>query len=198
VSTAGPAQARREAGASFLAALAAGGLLFWSVGERWASGRGSAGNHLIVVQKHVSGRDVAPLVAAAALIAIAGAVAIPATRRAGRTVAGALLLVGGVMAIVEALLRRHTGTGDLRKQLPADATAHATGWPYVAVVGGVLLVAVGMVLVVRGRRWAGLSARYEAPGTSAPTAPVAEPTDARAWDALDRGEDPTEPADAGD
>lgn len=190
--------ARREAGAAFVGALAAAGLLFWSVGERWASGRGTVSNHLIPVAKHASGRDVAPLVAAAALIAIAGAIAIPATRRVGRTVAGVLLLAGGMMAIVEALLRRHTGTRDLRHQLPADATAHATGWPYVAVVGGVLLFAVGVVLVVRGRSWASLSARYDAPGAAKDRserpggAAAPTPTDAVTWDALDRGEDPTE------
>lgn len=189
--------ARREAGAVFVAALAAAGLLFWSVGERWAAGRGTAGNQFIVVHRHVSGRQVAPLVAAAALVAIAGAVAIPATRRVGRTVAGVLLLAAGVMAAVEAMLRRHTGIRDLRHQLPADATVHATAWPYLALFGGLLLVVIGGVLVVRGRRWAGLSARYEAPGAArSPDSSGAdrrhpEPTDALTWDALDRGEDPT-------
>jgi len=186
----GPRNAVRESVTAFVGALAAAGLLFWSVGERWASGRGRAANALIVIDKHVSGKDVAPLVAAAALVAVAGAVAIPATRRWGRTVAGVLLVLAGVGATVEALLRRTTAQHDLRHKLPQDAVTHATNWPWMAVVGGVLLVLVGALVAVRGRQWSGMSSRYERPATRQGRAKRVD-TDVAAWDALDRGEDPT-------
>jgi hypothetical protein len=52
-----------------------------------------------------------------------------------------------------------------------------------ALLGAALLVATGVLIALRGRGWRGLGARYDAP--SKPR------TDADAWAALDRGEDPT-------
>jgi hypothetical protein len=50
----------------------------------------------------------------------------------------------------------------------------------------------GGLTVLRGREWAGLSARYEVPSDDVPAAgPVEAATDKQAWDALDRGHDPT-------
>lgn len=177
---------RREAAAACVGALVAALVLLLSVAQRWAAGHGSTAQAPIVLYQHVSGRTVAPLVAAAGIVALAGAAAIPATRARGRTVAGVLLVVSGVAAAVEALLRRDTAQGDVRKALPAGAVVDATGWPYVACVGALLLVFVGVVMTVRGARWASLSARYETGSARHP-----RPDDAGTWDALDRGEDPT-------
>lgn len=169
--------------------LAAAGLLFWSAGARWASGRGATASGQ-VIRGHLSGRSVAPLVAAAALVAVAGAVAIPATRRRGRVVIGVAVFAAGAAAVAEALVRRRTGVSDLRHQLPAGAHAHASGWPYLAVAGGVLLALVGVWVAVRGPGWTALSSRYEAPGAAPRVSPPAR-NDVASWDALDRGEDPT-------
>jgi uncharacterized membrane protein (TIGR02234 family) len=140
---------------------------------------------------HPHGSDVAALVPAAALVALAGAVAAVTMRRVGRQVAGLLLVAAGAgiaaatgrvmadpRAAIEQVLRDATGrTGNVA------ATADVSGgWPYLALVGGLLVVLAGALTVVRGRAWSGLSSRYE---------PPAEAASDDAWDALSRGEDPT-------
>jgi uncharacterized membrane protein (TIGR02234 family) len=62
------------------------------------------------------------------------------------------------------------------------------------VVAGLLGVAAGLLVVVRGRRWPGMGRRYERADAAAPR-PVVRTDEERAqaaWQALDRGEDPTE------
>ena len=58
--------------------------------------------------------------------------------------------------------------------------------------GLLLLMAGAVVVLAYGRRWSGLSSRYERPGV-APRRPQqgAEASEAQYWQALDRGEDPT-------
>jgi hypothetical protein len=92
-----------------------------------------------------------------ALVALAGLVGIAATRSWGRVPVGVALAVAGAAAV----------------------TARRS----VAVAGAVLLAATGAYVAVRGPRWRGLGARYDAPAQAR--------TDADVWDALDRGEDPT-------
>ena len=69
-----------------------------------------------------------------------------------------------------------------------------TAWPYVAAVGGLLLLLAGLLALRYGRLWPALSGRYERDGTSRPrkTRPAADPDrPEEMWKALDRGEDPT-------
>jgi uncharacterized membrane protein (TIGR02234 family) len=58
---------------------------------------------------------------------------------------------------------------------------------------GALVLASGAMALTRGRRWAAMGARYDAPTgretIGAKTGPDAPPT--AMWDALDRGDDPT-------
>jgi uncharacterized membrane protein (TIGR02234 family) len=155
---------------------------------------------------HPAGRDLAGLVPAAALVALAASAAAVTMRRVGRQVAGLLLVAAGA-AIASAAAtvladpraaaaesaRTATGrTGDL-----SGITATAGVWPWLAVLAGVPIVLAGALTIVRGRRWSGLSARYDAPGpaeggSGAPTDPADPAADpAQAWDALSRGDDPT-------
>ena len=162
---------------------------------------------------HPSGRDVAALVAAAALVGLAASIAAVTMRRIGRQVAGLLLVAAGAgiasatvrvlsdpRAATEEVLRQATGrTGDVA------ASASVTGvWPWLALVAGLLVALSGVTTIVRGRSWSGLSDRYDAPGASAAAAradvDAAEPDRAarldeaeadHAWEALSRGEDPT-------
>ena len=60
---------------------------------------------------------------------------------------------------------------------------------WLTLVGGLLLAMSGLLVTLRGRRWAALSSTYEAPAARAEAPPA---TDKGAWDALDRGEDPTD------
>jgi uncharacterized membrane protein (TIGR02234 family) len=160
-----------------------------------------------------TGRQAAPVVAAVALVALAGAVALLTLRTVGRSVAGLLLVLSGAAATAAAVGVVRTPSDALRSVI-ADATgrsgealpvAQQTAWPWVAVVGGALVVLGGAVGVARARRWAsaaGLSGRYDSPVAAGrpadeggPTVPgdQQEPADVPdTWDSLSRGEDPTD------
>jgi uncharacterized membrane protein (TIGR02234 family) len=151
---------------------------------------------------HPEGRDVAALVPAAALVALAASVAAVTLRRVGRRVAGLLLVAaaGGIASATvrvltdprsaaEEALRVATGrTGDV-----AATASVGSIWPWLALLAAVPIVLGGAVTIVRGRAWSGLSRRYDAPAEPAAAAQVdVEVEDAdEAWDALSRGEDPT-------
>lgn len=104
------------------------------------------------------------LLPALALVGLAGAGAMVATKGRARRWLGVLLLLNGAGVAAGGAL----GLSD------------ATGWPLACVAGGLLIAAGGLLAVVRGGRWPSLGTRYE-------RAPVATSD----WDALDRGEDPT-------
>jgi uncharacterized membrane protein (TIGR02234 family) len=154
---------------------------------------------------HADGRSVAGVVPAAALVGLAAVVAAVTLRRLGRFVAGVLLVVaGGAVgaAAVSVLLHPRSAAagavGAATGQAGSSrgvASAGVAPWPWVAVFAAVLLVLAGAVTVVRGRRWSGLSGRYDAPVAGEPAgdqpAGSADDVAADAWDAVSRGEDPT-------
>jgi uncharacterized membrane protein (TIGR02234 family) len=154
---------------------------------------------------HANGRLVASLVPAAALVGLAAVVAAVTLRQVGRYVAGVLLLVAGgavgataVSVILHPRSAAAGAVGEATGQAGSSrgvASAAVTPWPWVAVFGAALLVLAGAVTVVRGRRWSGLSGRYDAPvaGEQVPDPAPATTDDAAAdaWDAVSRGEDPT-------
>jgi uncharacterized membrane protein (TIGR02234 family) len=60
-------------------------------------------------------------------------------------------------------------------------------------VGGAALVAGGLLTIGRGRGWPAMGARYERRAPPAPTGTGDAARDGMAtWDAIDRGEDPTD------
>jgi uncharacterized membrane protein (TIGR02234 family) len=194
---------RRELTAAVLGAVGAGALALVAGGQAWAQVIAQREPPLPPVTGVLSGSGAAPLVPAAGLVLLAAAVALLAVRGAGRVVVGLLMAVaGGVLAWsgVRAL------TGGL-----AAAAAHefsrrgaptvdvSAAWPVLAVLAGVLGVAAGLLTVVRGRGWPAMGRRYERPGGPVPAAvqrrPLTDEDRAQAaWKALDRGEDPTDPA----
>jgi hypothetical protein len=110
-----------------------------------------------------TGAAMLPWLPALGLVALAGAVALPATRRGFRTaVAVILTLIGAGIA--------------------AGATTRGwLGWPPVCAAGGAIVAAAGLLAVREGRNWPSMGSRYERrPSTG---------TDP--WTAIDRGEDPT-------
>lgn len=136
-----------------------------------------------------------PWLPALALVALAGAGALLATRGAARRVVGVLLAVVGVAMAVGAVAAR-AGLD------PGAAGTGATLWPVVCVLGAAAVTLGGWWAVRHGHRWPAMGARYErravrrgsvSGATAAGQAPVDQPrADTRdAWDALDRGEDPT-------
>lgn len=123
-----------------------------------------------------TGSGLAPWLPALALVALAGSGALLATRGAARYLVGALLVVAGAGLAA--------GTAGA---LPASGRLDPA-WPVVTVLGGLLVAAAGVLTVVRGRSWPGMSARYE----RRPTTGTGETaTGVQVWEALDRGDDPT-------
>jgi uncharacterized membrane protein (TIGR02234 family) len=182
--------ARRELLATLGLTLLAAIALFVAASARWAHGIGRrpAGSSYVVVRASVSGHTVAGIVEAAALLALVGAVAVPATRGRGRLAMGVLLVLGGVAGMVGAVRSRDDARGHVLHALPAGATVVTDPWWLLAAFGAALLAVAGVILASRGPRWSSLSARYDAP-TARREKVVAG--DAHTWDALDRGEDPT-------
>jgi uncharacterized membrane protein (TIGR02234 family) len=198
---------RRGAYRALAVALACGvlgsSLVLLAAGKTWARGTASAAGHDMPV--HASGSQMTALPGALALVGLASLVAIFAVRRIGRYAVAALLALSGLGAAVTALARR--GDHGALDSAAAGATSltHATaghttttGWPFVTVVGGLLLLVAGLIALRHGSRWPAMSGRYDRAGarTSAARAartpaPVDPDRPEDLWKALDRGEDPT-------
>ncbi|MDQ2748764.1 MAG: Trp biosynthesis-associated membrane protein [Actinomycetota bacterium] len=155
----------------------------------------------------ITGRllDAAPT--ALGLVALAGVVAILATRGVARRTIGALLALAGALLAwrsvsglapvsadkVRSLVQaKHSGVGADPALVP-QVSVHPL-WPTLSAAAGLLVLAAGLLIALRGHHWAGLSRRYEAPSalprTEDPGAARAR-ADASMWTALDRGADPT-------
>jgi uncharacterized membrane protein (TIGR02234 family) len=161
----------------------------------------------------VTGRTVVPGVTGLAVVALAGVVALLATRARARVVMGFVLIVAGALLAWQAT----TGFGAVSEQrgreLVADARtgvvlsgsqrlviSSSTQWPLLALVGAVIVIGGGVLVAVRGTGWASMSSRYEAPGAAVEPVreePGADPEAVRAkadlamWQSMERGEDPT-------
>jgi uncharacterized membrane protein (TIGR02234 family) len=195
---------RREFGVILAAATLGAALTLLAGGQEWASITARRQAPLPPVTAAVTGGEVAPLAPAAALVLLAAAGALLAVRGAGRIAVGLLMVLAGagiawssgrVIGGADVVTDRLRSSG-----VPASALATdvAPAWPVVAVVGGVLGLAAGLLAAVRGPRWPAMGRRYERRGGTAavPSRPAPEAGDEQraqsAWTALDRGEDPTE------
>ena len=140
--------------------------------------------------EHVAGTHLAPGARPLALVGLAGVAAVLATRRLGRLLVGVLVALAGV-GVVLVVARALIDPAAAVRRAPLLVDAHIGGadglggWPYVALIGGALLAAAGLLVAVRGRTWASMSSRYDAP------AQRPREGEASMWEALDRGEDPT-------
>ncbi|MCO7218726.1 TIGR02234 family membrane protein [Klenkia sp. PcliD-1-E] len=195
---------RRELTAAVLACAAAGGLALSSAGQSWAAVTVTRPAPLPPVDAALTGSTLAPLVPAAGLLLLAAAVALFAVRSWGRVVLGVLVVAAGI-ALGTAAVRTLTGAvtvdpADLRTQVGLDratvAVDPSVGWPVLALLAGVLGVAAGLLVVLRGRGWPGMGQRYQRTGTTTGPAPRRPQTDEdrhqAAWKALDGGTDPTD------
>jgi hypothetical protein len=142
-------------------------------------------------------------VPALALVGLAGAGALLATRGRWRIATGFVVLVSGLGVVAGAI----------------DGLATAPGaWPVIVGIGGLAIAWAGAIAARNGSRWPAMGARYERPATgvaagsagtagraAAGTADAAAPdgkphaaaarprrTHASMWDDLDRGVDPTD------
>lgn len=81
------------------------------------------------------------------------------------------------------------------KSIAALVTAQsATAWPWIALVGGVLVILLAIAMVVTARSWPGSSSRKYQATRMAPAENTSAPRQRTAvddWDALSGGDDPT-------
>ncbi|MCO6005906.1 Trp biosynthesis-associated membrane protein [Actinoallomurus purpureus] len=186
---------RRELVAAALLGAAGAGLAAGFAGQTWATVTArSAGIDPMPALQAITGRALNGGLAALGLAGLAGIAALFATRGWARTSVGALLTAFGVLIAIlspAAVRRGHVISAAADKsnllRLAGHVTVHVHGWWIVSLTGGVLLAAAGLLTVVRGRRWPGMSARYDRPGA----APRAGDDPASLWKSLDRGDDPT-------
>jgi len=176
----------RELRAAVLLVLAGAALVLLGAGRDWVHVVLAASPPLPPRTEARTGGDLAGGLRPLGLLGLAGVAALAGTRGRGRVVLGAVLLLAGAAACATTVSVLARGASAAVEQAPGF-----TAWPGAALLGGALLALGGLVVVARGGRWATLSARYEAPAARA-AAPAAAPRpEVAAWDALDRGEDPT-------
>ena len=158
----------------------------------------------------VTGGDAAAAASGSALVVLAAAVLLAVSGRrvrafalglcilAGAGIAGsAVRVLGDPASALAEEARLRTGTTDAAQRL---GLVDVTGWPWVAVAAGVLIVALGVLGCLTHRAWNTAGRRYERETTAAsPGGPVAaaggtsgtQPDALDTWQALSRGEDPT-------
>jgi len=196
-------RSRRELTVAVLLCLLGAFVVLVGAGNAWTRVDLLAGAVTDARTVGLEGTELAPGVRALGLVGLAGVVALAATRRTGRLVVGLLLVATGAGVVATVL-----GTDTTGPTLASDQVRGAGGevagdvtttvWPAVTVLGAALLVLAGLLVAARGRSWAALSTRYDAPAVregrveAAPEPGQAEARAQRAlWESLDRGEDPT-------
>ena len=196
--------ARRELTATVLASAAAGGLALFAGGQTWATFSAVRPEPLPPVAGMLAGSAHAPLVPAAGLVLLAAAVALFAVRGSGRVAVGLLMAVAGGALVWSGVRALSGGLAESAAEVLAVAGAPvvdvSAAWPGATVLAGVLGAGAGLLTMLRSRRWPAMGRRYErtaSPDGGAAAAPRPETPEERAqlaWQALDRGEDPTDPA----
>jgi hypothetical protein len=180
--------AKRGLTLAVLACVVGSCLVLLAVTRTWTAHMVPAPPPLGVAHVTRSGTAVEPWLSAVALVALAGAGALLATRGGIRALVGVVILLAGLG------LAASGGYG------MAGVAGVIAGWPLLCIPAGLLVAAAGLVTVARGRSWPAMGARYERPApVVAPREPVEDqvqrigpsPSDVAMWDALDRGEDPS-------
>jgi uncharacterized membrane protein (TIGR02234 family) len=175
--------------------LLAGALALWgSTRLTWASAVVATARGPVPAE--ATGAGIAPSLTGVAVLAVAAVAASVAVSGIARRALGLIVvLAGGASAWVAfdswlsppdaATLLRLSGTASTAPVGNVVVAQNAAPW--LGVLGGLLVLAAGVVLVVADRSLPRMGARYEAPGAEKS---VVDP-DRAAWDALDEGRDPT-------
>jgi uncharacterized membrane protein (TIGR02234 family) len=174
---------RRLAGTLILG-VAGAGLALYGITRTWSE-QVTARAGMSALRAARTGADIEPWVLGLALVALAGAGALLATRGLFRR------LLGGLLAAVGAGIAAGAIAGRAGLEVGA-AGAGATVWPVACVLGGLLVLLGGLSAARYGHEWPGMGARYDRRSASPADPEVDQRVDTRAaWDALDRGDDPT-------
>jgi hypothetical protein len=152
-----------------LAIALAAGLVLFAASRKWVVV--AVGDQPVGMKADQTGAETIPALPALAIVALAGAGALVASRGWARAAVSVLLMVSGLGIAVLA-------GGQL-----ADLDGRRALWPAVALVGGAVVALAGLRAVLRGRHYPSMGTRYE----RADRAPV----EGDLWAAIDRGEDPT-------
>jgi uncharacterized membrane protein (TIGR02234 family) len=185
----------RRLAATVLLCVAGAGLAVYAVTRTWSE-IVTARPGLSSLRDVRTGADLEPWVIGLALVALAGAGALLATRGLARRLLGGLLALAGLGVAAGAI----AGRAGLDV---GSAGASAAVWPVICVLGGLLIVLGGLSAARNGHEWPAMGARYERGAAASVTdADVDQRADTQradtqridtraAWDALDRGDDPT-------
>ncbi len=200
--------ARRGLWLSLLAGAAGAGLVLLAAGQPWARAWFAPAPPMPTSSVTMTGHELAPAANALGFAALACLAAVLATRGAARRVSGGVLAVlGALVAVTVAVSVSHAHVAATAAAHALPGTAGAAGataprlamagfpWWAACVGGGLLSLAAGVATAWRGPRWPAMSSKYSGPGaTPGPAAgrlQAAADDQVTAWDALDRGADPT-------
>lgn len=155
----------------------------WSLGEVWAS---RVYNDSITNQtESVTGSTLYPGALVGAWIALASVLAVFATSGRARWALGVIIVVCGAAVLTAPFAFILTDdTLHFSDAMPTVGAIAVNRYWIVSAIGGLLIAICGVVTLLRGASWRGLSARQSGTNTSAKPA-------TSTWEALDRGEDPT-------
>lgn len=195
-----PASSRRLKNLTLVAGILLSGLVLLTWTGDWfeLTLDGKSASHTAL---SVTGNTAAPALIA---LALAGLALVGALSIAGRLIRLILGIVQALLGFIvaysavvalqrpaaasAALITGATGVSGTASIVAMVTAVTVTAWPYIAVLAGVLVMALGVLIVFTGQRWPGSSRKYQAnrvevdlPGTN----PVAD------WDNLSGGGDPT-------
>lgn len=130
----------------------------------------------------LTGSQISPLIVGMAVLGLAGIAGIVGSSGWIRRTIGGLIVAAGTVVIVDLGLVI-AGSG-VESSAPdgAEILEVSVGGAWLALAGGCLMALGGGLTLVQGSSWPGLGRNYERSGSGTPK---------DAWDALDRGIDPT-------
>lgn len=166
-------QPRRELVIGLVVLVTGAGALLLAGSQTWLSTVARTSADFPQIEIALTGKDAAPLTQALGLVALAGLVAVLATRGIGRLVVGGVLLLSGLGATAAAGLfwsaRTSLAVGAIQDRI-GDPTRSigpgqlsTTAWPLLGLAGAVLVVLAGAYVIWRGRTWPGMGKRYDSP-----------------------------------
>jgi uncharacterized membrane protein (TIGR02234 family) len=180
------ARTRREYLLAVLSVGVGAAVIWWAASWDWIVVRESLLPGSLVTDATTSGgiagSQVVPGIAGMAILGLAGVAGIVGSRGWIRRIIGGLVVGAGLVVVI--VLAPLLTTSGLVARAPegAEAVDALLRGPWVALVGGALMSLGGVLAVLRGHSWRSLGRAYELPSGGAPK---------DAWDALDRGIDPT-------
>lgn len=180
--------------ATALGALAvAAAVMLAALGQVWVRATVGGGEQPRIVLSY-TGRQLLPVAAGAAILLLAGIAGVIATRRIGRTIVAVVLVCAALVAGGAALRYGLDPAAAGRQRAINDSgltevVLSVTSWWLMVALSAAVAALAAVAGALRGSRWPTLGRRYERPGSARVAPDVMTP--AQAWDALDRGEDPT-------